>query len=110
MRKIIAIGCLFIFISLQYGKIVSYWHCQMQAIASAVPCECEKILYHSGSIDAHTMAMQLGKEKADDLYSCYDPARYLMQPTIGAILHQPIYHPLVPASHLPDIFQPPRVS
>ena len=47
MKKIIAISFLFVFISLQYGKIVSYLYCELRieiSTSKTENCDCETII------------------------------------------------------------------
>jgi hypothetical protein len=70
MRKITSILLLGIFFLLQYGKIVSYWHCKI--IASSVTsthCDCEDIVNgkkkdNPPANDIHTIA----KEKSLEVF------------------------------------------
>lgn len=66
MRKGIAIICFVAFISLQYGKLMSYWHCQLQASGNK-HCDCEKILLPSHAEDTlPVMATLIQKEKVEE--------------------------------------------
>ena len=71
MRKITSILLLGIFFLLQYGKIVSYWHCKIVAsTASNSHCDCEDVVNgktknNPPANDVHTIA----KEKSLEVFT-----------------------------------------
>jgi hypothetical protein len=106
MRKLIAIICLTAFIALQYGKIVSYWHCRLAA--ATVHCDCEKKWLDHTDKD-HPTPVMIAKEKAEEVFLTHEVSLY--QPAIITSNNkkQPLYCSLIPAGHTRSIFQPPRV-
>lgn len=105
MRKSITIICLIAFVALQYGKVVSYWHCRL---AATVNCDCEKKLVVHTDKEHHAPVM-IAKEKAEEVFLAHE-ALITNQPAIIATVNskQSLYQSLIPADHTASIFQPPR--
>ncbi len=77
MRKGIAISFLFVFTSLQYGKIISYLFCELQfekTKNSVVKCDCEKILtdHNETSTPASFPHSHSNKEKLNEPFIAGD--------------------------------------
>ena len=101
-----------IFCMLQYGKIVSYWHCMLSnAIYTAsANCDCKKILLDD--IDGIETALSGNislKEKVEELYT------FQWMQTVKAKV-QPIFSfvfsnntSLLPPGFHALVFQPPKV-
>ena len=106
MRKLIAIICLTAFIALQYGKLVSYWHCRLAA--ATVHCDCEKKLVGHTDKD-HPTPVMIAKEKAEEAFLAHETS--LTQPIVIILSYnnQTLYQSLIPADHTCSIFQPPKV-
>jgi hypothetical protein len=108
MRKGIAIICLTVFIALQYGKLVSYWHCRYIVVNKAA-CDCEKLLTdHNKDGSPHATAAIPAKDKAEENYCC-DETIAQQTPLNTSIIHIPVYTSLIPDDHSSGIFQPPRL-
>lgn len=109
MRKAIAIVFLAVFFTMQYGKLVNYWHCKIVAVVKAAKCDCEKVLLvdaHASGID-HSATATL-TVKTEEIYWSHEPA-FGIKPVLTIISYNfPSY-----TSHLPETtgsspFQPPR--
>ncbi len=77
MRKVIAISFLFVFTSLQYGKLISYLKCELQlekTSNSVLKCDCEKILsdHNETSIPASIPHSHTNKEKLNEPFIADD--------------------------------------
>ncbi len=71
MRKLIAISFLFVFTSLQYGKVISCLYCELQlekTTNSVLKCDCEKILsdHSETSTPASLPHSHTNKEKLNE--------------------------------------------
>jgi hypothetical protein len=109
MRSLTAILCLVAVFALQYGKLVSYWHCRINTIASAVRCDCEKKLVdqHPNG-DTHTATALTAKEKTEEIVLLFETDEICQVPAVCAD-HIPAYTGLVPKIYTAAIFQPPRL-
>ena len=105
MRKLLALTCLFTFICLQYGKVISYWHCR---VAAPVNCDCAKQLTdHSDSEHQHTPLL-IAKEKSEEVFVYHDVVLPAFTALASAKVATSRYLPMLPADHSVSIFQPPR--
>jgi hypothetical protein len=110
MRKTVAILCLASFFALQYGKLVSYWHCKINAVVAAAICDCEKRLvdiHKEGTPQANATAT--AKEKYEETYLFHE---WQVTPTqLPVVLNSniPVYVALIPQDYTEAIFQPPRI-
>lgn len=105
MRKLIAIICLISFVALQYGKVVSYWHCRL---AAPVNCGCDKKLVDHTDKD-HPTPVTIAKEKAEEVFLSHEAMLSNPPVIITTNSKQSLYRSLIPADHTAAIFQPPRV-
>lgn len=105
MRKLITIICLIAFIALQYGKVVSYWHCRLSAPPT---CDCQKTLTGHTDKDHPATPVMIAKEKAEEVFLAHETTLHLPSLTITNNCTQSLYQSLVPADHTASIFQPPR--
>ena len=105
MRKLITIICLIAFIALQYGKVVSYWHCRLTAPPN---CDCQKTLTGHTGKDHDATPLMIAKEKAEEVFLAHET--FLHLPPVITINNckQGLYRSLVPSDHTASIFQPPR--
>ena len=107
MRKPITIICLIAFIALQYGKVVSYWHCKLTA---PVNCDCQKtVLAGHTEKDHATIPIAIAREKAEEVYLAYAYIIQLPEIITANNCQQSGYRSLMPADHTTSIFQPPRM-
>lgn len=106
MRKLITIICLTAFVALQYGKVISYWHCRLAA--ATVTCDCEKQLldHHSGK--DHPTPVMIAKEKTQEAFLVHEAVSYKTTVVTTTIINRSINPSLIPADHTSGIFQPPR--
>jgi hypothetical protein len=106
MRKLITILCLTAFVALQYGKIVSYWHCKLIAPPN---CDCQKTLVagHTDKDHPH-IPITTAKEKAEEVYLTHEHIIQLPVIITTDNNKQGYYNPQVPTGHSASIFQPPR--
>ncbi|NII29839.1 hypothetical protein HB364_32475 [Pseudoflavitalea sp. X16] len=105
MRKLIAILCLITFVALQYGKVVSYWHCRL---AAPVNCGCDKKLVDHTDKD-HPTPVTIAKEKAEEVFLSHEALRSNPAVIIADLnSKQSLYQSLIPADHTASIFQPPK--
>jgi hypothetical protein len=106
MRKLIAIICLTAFVALQYGKVVSYWHCRL--VAATANCDCEKTLVGHTDKD-HPTPVMIAKEKADEVFLTHQVIPNKPTVSISINNNYSTYQDLVPAGPTYSIFQPPKV-
>ena len=109
MRSLTAILCLVAFFALQYGRLVSYWHCRINTITSVTPCDCEKkLLDHHADGNTHTATALTAKEKTEEIVLWYE-AEICWQ---AGFIHRhqwPANIELIPNIYTAAIFQPPRL-
>jgi hypothetical protein len=106
MRKLVTIICLFAFLALQYGKIVSYWHCR---ITAPVNCDCQKALTSHNEKDHATKPVMIAREKAEEVYLSHALITHVFEVIITNSCQQSHYLSLIPSDHTAAIFQPPKV-
>lgn len=107
MRSLTAVILLTAFFALQYGKLISYWHCKLATIGSAAPCDCVKQLldvHKDGT--SHTAATL--KEKTEEIVLFHEQP-LAWQPLPAAITHTIAYIPSLPVAHSCFVFQPPQL-
>lgn len=105
MRKLITIICLITVVALQYGKVVSYWHCRL---AAPVNCDCEKKLIDHTDKD-HPTPVAIAKEKAEEVFLVHETTISNTATIIsGSISQQSLYQSLIPADYTASVFQPPK--
>lgn len=105
MRKLLTLLCLVTFAFLQYGKVISYWHCR---VAAPNDCDCAKQLTdHPDSGHTHTPLL-IAKEKSEEVYLYHAIVQPVFSSTTVIETTATRYLPIVPADHSAAIFQPPR--
>ena len=110
MRKWIALFSLTVFLALQYGKLVSYWHCKVSAAITQAICDCEKLLIDIHKDDNnHATPVAIAKEKAEESYLFYEQAFHHPPIVEISIDKLPTYNALLPDGFHPPVFQPPRI-
>ena len=106
MRSFTAIICLTAFFALQYGKLVSYWHCRIASIYTATTCDCVQQLLDNHKDAAHHSSTLL-KEKTEEVVLFHEQLTN-WQPRETAVTYETAYINVIPETHFPAIFQPPR--
>ena len=108
MRSLTAIICLTAFLALQYGKLVSYWHCKLASIYTSTPCDCVKQLLdpHKDGTQHTTSTI---KEKTEDLVFFHELVQSWQSPVIH-ITYEMAYLQVIPETFTAAIFQPPRIK
>lgn len=108
MRSITAIICLTAFFALQYGKLFNYWHCRIVSIYTSTPCDCVKQLLDNHKDTTHHSSAIL-KEKTEEVILFHECLQS-WQPTGAALTLEMAYIDVMPETHSPTIFQPPRLT
>src|SRR5882724_11703040 len=109
MRKCTAIVFLSAFLVLQYGRLISYWHCQIISITnSSAPCDCEKILSALPSDGDHPISATLNKDKIEEVNLFLETRNEKHVKEVRQNINSPVIKLLVPSDHSSSIFQPPR--
>ncbi len=112
MRKLVALICFTAFFALQYGKLISYWHCRIESADSnsTLPCDCEKIFADARTIhDNHSPAPSVSKDKSEEIFLIHKMSD-VNKVTItipGNIF--PEYTSLMPEGYKNAVFLPPRL-
>src|SRR5689334_15603654 len=110
MRKCTAILFLSVFITLQYGRLVSYWHCQIISITNpSAPCDCEKILSSFSSDPSHPMTANVNKDKMEEVNLFLESHNEKQLKRSHPNINTPVIKQLIPRIYTAAIFQPPRV-
>lgn len=108
MRTLTAIICITAFFALQYGKLISYYHCRIVTITSTAPCDCVKQL-----LDAHkdgtTHTTATVKEKTEEITLFNEQAEQSWQPPITPLTYEITHIDVIPQMYSGSVFQPPRV-
>src|SRR3954471_13578597 len=94
MRSLTAIICLTAFFALQYGKLVSYWHCRIASIYSATSCDCVQQLLDNHKDSAHHSSTLL-KEKTEEVVLFHEQLTN-WQPTKTAVTYEMAYIDVIP--------------
>lgn len=105
MRKLLATICLIAFVALQYGKVVSYWHCRLTA---PVNCDCQKTLTGHSEKDHPSIPVMIAKEKAEEVFLAHEVIIHPFTVISTNNCNQSLYQSLIPADHTASVFQPPR--
>jgi hypothetical protein len=109
MRKCTAIIFLSVFLTLQYGRLVSYWHCQIISITNpSAPCDCEKILSALSVDPGHPMTANVNKDKIEEVNLFLESRNEKYLKEVSLNINSPVINLLVPQAHTAAIFQPPR--
>jgi len=108
VRSLTAIICLTAFLALQYGKLVSYWHCKLASIYTSTSCDCVKQLLdlHKDGTQHPTSTI---KEKTEEIVLFHEWAQSWQLPGILPITYEIAYLQVVPETSITVIFQPPRI-
>lgn len=107
MRTLTAIICLTAFFALQYGKLVSYWHCRIINISAAAPCDCVKQLMDVHKDSTPHSATTL-KEKTEEIFLFHEtPQSWPLPVTHTTFITA--YIEVLPKTFTTAIFQPPRL-
>jgi hypothetical protein len=96
------------FFALQYGKLISYWHCRLVTISSAAPCDCVKQLLNTHTDDAKHSTATL-KEKTEEIVLFYEPVQQTNTIVTICSVYTMAYIHIVPQTGAGSVFQPPRV-
>ena len=108
MRKAIAILCLAIFFTLQYGKLVNYWQCKISAVIAVVQCDCEKLMTDAHNAGVGHAEATIVNEKTEEIYLVHE-LKYDCSPANANMTHRyPSYTSTLPEINSAPIFQPPR--
>lgn len=109
MRKCTAILFLSVFITLQYGRLVSYWHCQIISITNpSAPCDCEKILSSFPSDASHPMTANVNKDKIEEVNLFLESHNEKLLKEVHQNINSPVIKQLLQQLYTAAIFQPPR--
>jgi hypothetical protein len=107
VRSLTAIICLTAFFALQYGKLVSYWHCRIVSIYTSTTCDCVQQLLDNHKDTTHHSSTIL-QEKTEEVVLFHEqPASW--QPAGTAVTYEMAYIDVIPFAYAPTIFQPPRI-
>ena len=106
MRSLTAIICLTAFLALQYGKLVSYWHCKLASIYTSTNCDCVKQLLDQHKDGTHHATSTI-KEKTEDIVFFHELVQSWQSPVIP-ISYEMAYLQVIPETATATIFQPPR--
>lgn len=105
MRKLLALLCLVTFAFLQYGKVISYWHCRL---AAPIDCDCAKQLTDHADSDHQHTPLLIAKEKSEEVFVYHDVVLPVFKTLATVEVAASRYLPMLPADHSVSIFQPPR--
>jgi hypothetical protein len=106
VRSLTAIICLTAFFALQYGKLVSYWHCKFASIYTSTRCDCvQQLLESHNDENQHTTATI--KEKTEEIVFFYEGVQSWQSPQ-SQIMHDMAWLQVIPQIYAPAVFQPPR--
>jgi hypothetical protein len=107
VRSLTAIICLTAFFALQYGKLVSYWHCRIASIYTSTPCDCVQQLLDTHKDTTHHSSAIL-KEKTEEVVLFHEQLTR-WQPAETTVACEIAYIDVIPYTYAPTIFQPPRI-
>jgi hypothetical protein len=108
VRSFTAIICLTAFFALQYGKLVSYWHCKFASIYTSTRCDCVQQLLDNHK-DGTPHSPSTIKEKTEDTVLFHELVQSWQSPVI-LITHEMTYLEIIPETSPAAIFQPPRLT
>jgi hypothetical protein len=108
LHTLTAILCFTAFFALQYGKLISYWHCRIVSISSAAPCDCVQQLLDTHKDDAKHATATL-KEKTEDVVLFYEPVQQTNTVDITCTAYPMAHTYAIPQTSTGSVFQPPRV-
>lgn len=107
MRSLTAIICLTAFFALQYGKLVSYWHCKFTSIYTSTGCDCVQHLLDTSKETAHHATTTL-KEKTEEIVLFHEPIQS-WQSLTTPVIYEMAYIDEIPETYKAAVFQPPRI-
>lgn len=107
LRALTAIICFTAFFALQYGKLISYWHCRLINISAAAPCDCVKQLLDTHKEDKHSAATL--KEKTEEIVLFYEPEQQTRRVVVVSSACTMAYIDVIPQTCNGSVFQPPRI-
>jgi hypothetical protein len=105
VRSLTAIICLTAFFALQYGNLVTYWHCRIVSIYTSTPCDCVQQLLDNHKDTPHHSSAIL-KEKTEEVVLFHEQLAN-WQPIETTVTHEIAYIDVIPYTYSPTIFQPP---
>jgi hypothetical protein len=106
VRSFIAIICLTAFFALQYGKLISYWHCKFASIYTSTRCDCVQPLLDLHKDTTHHTTGTL-KEKTEEIEFFHELVQSWQIPA-AILTHEMAYSAMMPEMYKAAIFQPPR--
>ncbi len=106
MRSLTAIICLTAFFALQYGKLVSYWHCKFTSIYTSTGCDCVQHLLDTSKETAHHATATL-KEKTEEIVFFHEAIQSWQSPATP-VIYEMAYVDEIPETCKATVFQPPR--
>lgn len=107
MRSLTAIICLTAFFALQYGKLVSYWHCKFASIYTSTRCDCVQQLLDTSKETAHHATATL-KEKTEEIVFFHELIQSWQSPATP-VIYEMAYIDEIPETYKAAVFQPPRI-
>jgi hypothetical protein len=107
MRKLLALICLTAFVALQYGKVISYWHCRLSTVT--ITCDCDKKLLDHHDRKDHPTPLMIAKEKAAEVFISHEVAIFTPHWEPLTTINRSVDQSLFPSDPAHTIFQPPRV-
>ncbi|MFT3824709.1 MAG: hypothetical protein QM731_12345 [Chitinophagaceae bacterium] len=109
MRSLTAIICIVAFFALQYGRIVSYWHCRIvNTVTTTTACDCEKNYADTSSHNnSHDAAIHFAKEKSEETYCAAHTTACTPPVVIIISTHYTSYTFHLPTAPVAAIFHPP---
>jgi hypothetical protein len=106
VRSLTAIICLTAFFALQYGKLISYWHCKFASIYTSTRCDCVQPLLDLHKDTTHHATGTL-KEKTEEIVFFHELVQSWQSPVI-ITTHEMAYSAVLPEINRAAVFQPPR--
>ena len=107
MRTLTAIICITAFFALQYGKLISYYHCRIITLTATAPCDCVKQLLDVHK-DGTTHTTATVKEKTEEIWLFHEQSGYSCQPPLTNSSFETGYIRVLPEIYTASVFQPPR--
>jgi hypothetical protein len=109
VRSLTAIICLTAFFALQYGKLISYWHCRYVSIYSATPCDCVQQLLdvHKNGTPHTTTTL---KEKTEEIALFHELVKSWQPLAATRVIYEMAYIHIIPETYKAAVFQPPRIK
>jgi hypothetical protein len=108
VRSFTAIICLTAFFALQYGKLVSYWHCKFTSIYTSTGCDCVQHLLDTSKETAHHATATL-KEKTEEIVLFHELIQSWQSPATP-VIYEMAYIDEISETDKAAVFQPPRIT